>query len=174
MKGVIVKCLEELAKEKFGLHKWEKVLAKAGINKNTVFLATSDIDDNCVIKLIKSLCEELNLSLPDIADLFGDYWVNIFAPKIYGIYYKDQKSAKEFLINMDSVHEETTRSMPNAHPPRFEYDWKDKNTMILSYKSKRGLIDLMIGLVKGVGKYYDEDLQINKISEDKLEIVFPN
>ncbi len=62
--------------------------------------------------------------------------------------------------------------MENAHPPRFEYDWKDDKTLILKYKSQRGLIDILVGLIKGVGKYYKEDLKVSKISSDKVQIVF--
>jgi hypothetical protein len=43
----------------------------------------------------------------------------------------------------------------------------------MKYKSRRGLIDFMVGLIKGVGKFYKEDLKVTKLSSDKVEIVFP-
>lgn len=36
MKGVIVKCLEGLIKEKFGDDKWEDALEKAGLDKKAL------------------------------------------------------------------------------------------------------------------------------------------
>lgn len=43
----------------------------------------------------------------------------------------------------------------------------------MTYKSQRGLIDIFIGLIKGVGKHYGENLQVHKVAPNKVEIVFP-
>jgi hypothetical protein len=113
------------------------------------------------------------LSFTQVADAFGDYWVNEYSQRIYRVYYDGCKMAKEFLLKMDSVHVASTRNMPNAHPPRFEYEWKDDKTLIMHYKSPRGLIDFMVGLIKGVAKYYKEDLKITELDDKRVEIVFP-
>jgi hypothetical protein len=173
MKGVIVICLEELVKEKFGEDKWKDALGSSGLDRETTFLVTEDIDDIVVLKVIHSLCKILNISLIQAADAFGDYWINVFAPRIYQPYYDGVNSSKAFLSNMDRVHISTTKILPDAHPPRFEYDWKNDRTLVMTYKSKRGLIDFMIGLIKGVGKYFKEDLKVTKLGDDKVEIVFP-
>jgi len=70
-------------------------------------------------------------------------------------------------------HEASTRSIPDARPPQFDYEWKDGRTLIMHYKSHRGLIDFLVGLVRGVGKHFKEDLQVTKLSADKVQIVFP-
>lgn len=172
MKGVIVQCLENLIKEKFGKDKWESSLEDAGLPKNTIFLATEDVDDSAILNVIGCLCKTLNISLNQAADAFGDYWVNVFAPKVYNSFYIGVNSAKEFLLKMDDVHRLTTNTIPNAKPPRFEYEWKDDKTLIMQYNSSRGLIDFFVGLVKGVGKYYNESLDVKKLGTDKVEVVF--
>ena len=73
---------------------------------------------------------------------------------------------------MNAVHTEMTRSLQNARPPRFEYEWEDDKTLVMQYKSHRGLLDFVVGLVKGVGKRYEEPLQVTKIDPDKVQIVF--
>ena len=173
MKGVIVKCLEEMVKEKFGNDKWQEALEKAGLDRKSRFMVTSNIDDDRALKVVDSVCQVLDISLVQAADAFGDYWVNIFAPKIYSPYYRGMGSAREFLLEMDSVHVSVTKQIPNARPPRFEYEWKDDITLIMSYKSHRGLIDFLVGLIKGVGKYFKEDLKVTKLGNDKVRIVFP-
>ena len=62
--------------------------------------------------------------------------------------------------------------MQNAQPPRFDYKWKDEKTLIMIYNSKRGLIDIMIRLIEGVGKYYKENLKITKLNDKEVEIIF--
>lgn len=173
MKGVIVMCLGELVQNNFGKDKWETALEKAGVNKDTIFLSTSDVDDGTVLKVINSLCDILNISLVQAADAFGDYWVNVFAPKIYKVYYDGVISAKDFLLKMDEVHVQSAAIVKDCRPPRFSYEWKDDKTLIMGYKSHRGLIDIMVGLIKGVGKYYNENLKVTKLGDDKVEVVFP-
>jgi len=173
MKGVIIKCLGDLVKEKYGKDKWERALEEAGLGKNTIFLATEDVEDSTALRIIDSVCKVLNISFVQAADAFGDYWVNVFAPRVYAPYYIGVNSAKEFLLKLDKIHVNTTETLKNVNPPRFEYEWKDTKTLIMKYKSKRGLIDFMVGLIKGVGKHYNESLRIVKLEPDKVMIVFP-
>lgn len=174
MKGAIVQCIGDLAKSKFGNDKWEKTLETAGMSKTSFFTPIQNIDDEKVMKIIESLCKVASISPAQAADAFGDYWVNVYAPKLYGSYFKLANNSKELLLKMDDIHDKVTKNIQNAHPPRFEYEWKDNKTLILKYKSNRGLIDILLGLVKGVGRYYKENLIVTKISNDKLQVIFPN
>ncbi len=172
MKGVIIKCLESLVCEKFGKEKWEEIVKRSTIDKFHMFIATEDVKDETALKILDNLCKVLNVSLQQAADAFGDYWVNVFAPKIYPIYFENSKSAKEFLLKMDQVHADSTKSIEGARPPRFEYEWINEKTLIMKYKSHRGLIDIMVGLIKGVGKYYKEELIVRKLDNERVEIIF--
>ena len=174
MKGAIVQCLGDLVKSNFGNDKWEQSLEIAGFSKTSFFIPLQNVDDEKVIKIIESLCKVANISPAQAAEAFGEYWVNVYAPKLYGSYFRGINTSKEFLLKMDSVHDSVTKNIENAHPPRFEYEWKDQKTMVLKYKSKRGLIDILSGLVKGVGKYYKEELKVTKLSNDKLQVIFPS
>lgn len=171
MKGAIVDCIEELIKKKFGKENWETILKDSGLEL-TFYLASDDIEDSKVFNIIHSICKINQMSLEQVFDAFGDYWVNEYAPKFYQFVYEECSNAKEFLLKMDQVHEEATSDLPNSNPPRFTYSWKNSNTLIMHYNSKRNLIDLMISLIKGVGKYYKENLKIRKIDEKKVEIQF--
>ena len=172
MKGVIADCLGKLVKDKFGVDKWEKSLENAGMNTKTVFIATQDIPDSDVMKLVGSVCKILNITLQQAADAFGDYWVNEYAKKVYFAYFSKSKTAKDFLLNMDKVHISVTQNVKNAKPPRFEYTWENDKTLIMKYLSSRGLIDFLVGLIKGVGKYFNENLTVSKVGSDRVKIVF--
>jgi hypothetical protein len=172
MKGCIALALKELIEEKFGKEKWQKALTDAGLDEEPLILPISDVDDGVVMGVIKSVCNVCGLTLQEAADAFGDYWVNVYSQRVYPSHYEGIKSAKEFILKMDDVHVSATKNMPNAHPPRFDYEWKDDATLIMTYKSERGLIDIMVGLIKGVGKLYKENLRVNKVGDNKVEITF--
>jgi hypothetical protein len=174
MKGVIVSCLADLVKERFGEDQWKQSLERSGIDPGKTFLVTEDVEDETAVKILGSVCDVLGLPLAAAADAFGDYWVNDFAPKIYAPIYRGKNSAKEFLLAMDDVHKDMTRSIRDAHPPRFGYRWESDDTMIMTYDSHRGMIDIMIGLVKGVGRHFKQDLKITKVSDTEVRVTFPS
>lgn len=173
MKGVIPDCMAKLVVEKKGKDIWEKILENAGLDKNTIFLANQDVDDATVMRVIDSLCTVLDKSLQDTANAFGIYWVNYYAARIYRTYFGKSETAKEFLLKMDEVHSAVTKNIKNACPPRFEYEQPDEKTVIMTYKSERGLMEFFIGLIKGAGKYFNEDLTVIPAGNNKVKIIFP-
>lgn len=173
MKGIIVNCLKALVYDKFGVDKWQKILSMSNLDPYMVIHATKDIDDNIVLKVVDSTCKVLNISMEQATDAFGEYWVNVYAPKIYEMYYKGVESAKDFLLKMDDVHKNVTKNLENAKPPSFKFEWKDDKTLIVKYISHRGLIDFYVGLARGVGIYFKEDIKVKKLKDEKVEIIFP-
>jgi hypothetical protein len=173
MKGVIVVCLAELIKSQFSEDKWHAVLEDAGLPGNKEFLLIDNVEDGVVLKILDSIRKVLNLTLNQASDAFGEYWVNVYAPKIYGAYFRQSHSAKELLLNMDRVHKTVTATIADSKPPRFDYEWKDDNTLIMVYKSERGMIDYLVGLIKGVGKYFKENIAVRKLGSTKVEVTFP-
>lgn len=59
-----------------------------------------------------------------------------------------------------------------AYLDRFKTAWLDANTLDVEYLSERNLIDVYVGLARGVGKYFKEPLTVTKHSETKVTIVF--
>jgi len=173
MKGTIICCLRDLVVEKFGKENWAAALTGAGFPPHQMFMPMQDVDDTQVQKLIESVCKTLGVTLVQAADAFGDYWVSVYSQKLYSHYYAGHKDAKSLIQAMDAVHVQITKSMPNARPPRFTYEWKNDKTLVMHYRSHRGLIDILAGLARGVGKFYGEKLEVSKRGTDAIEIVFP-
>lgn len=171
MKGVIALCLKEMVCKNFGQDKWDSACHGAGMKGNELILPLSDVDDKAVLTLVNEVCGVLGINLQQAADAFGDYWVNVYSQKMYKSYFKN-KTAREFLLDMDKVHIMVTKEMKNAHPPRFTFEWEDPNTLKMNYLSERGLVDFLVGLVKGVGKYYNEPLVVNKVSDSAVRVKF--
>jgi hypothetical protein len=138
-----------------------------------VFLATADFDDKDVEKVLQAVCAELGLSLSQAAMVFGEYWMTEFAPKIYGPYLRGASNARDFLLRLNSMHDATTKALPGARPPRFECTWQGDRTLVLKYSSQRKLIDFVVGLARGVGKYYRENLEVTRVGEDRVSVLFP-
>jgi hypothetical protein len=173
MKGSITSCLAQLIETTFGKEKWEAVRDHAGAQSVAgLKLATSDVDDAVASRLIQSTCKILGLTEQQAADAFGEYWCCTYAPKVYKAYLQRFRSAREMILGMDQVHSDVTNNMANARPPRFEYHWEDENSLVVTYKSPRGMMSIYVGLARGVGKYFKEKLDVQSLSANQCRIRF--
>ena len=172
MKGVIFRCLRELVLERFGEDVWKKVLKESGLDEDFNVPPVGFVEDEIVLKIVQNLCKVANVSLEGVADLFGDYWVNVYSQRIYKVFYDEAKNAKDFILKLDRVHWLMTRNIPYANPPRFDYEWIDDNTLLMKYKSQRSLIDFAVGLLKGVRRYYNADFDVSKVDDNTIKVVF--
>lgn len=172
MKGSIVLSLQEMVEKHHGEIHWQNILTKSGLEKGHLFFSHHDVDDQMVHNVLDNTTKELNITMTEAADAFGDYWVNTFAPKTYFAFFNTAKSAKDFLMQMNRVHEKITSNIKNATPPRFEYDDVDKNTLIMTYISTRGMEEIWVGLIKGAAKYFNETIDVERLSKNKVRIKF--
>ena len=147
-------------------------MASVGLDEDHVFMINDDVDEKLTMDLLTKMPSVLGITFQQVCDAFGDYWVNAYVPKVYFGYIENYKTAKDFLLGMDTIHQQVTREVPNAHPPRFDYEEKGTDTLLMTYKSERGLVDLFISLVRGVGIYYKQELKITKHGDKLVEIQF--
>jgi hypothetical protein len=173
VKGTILKCLQEMVESRHGKDEWRDMLVDAGFKGPQLFSLSADIDDGKAVALFASAARVLEVGLQSVMDEFGDYWVNDYAPRVYQTIYGRYRNAREFLMAMDDVHVMVTQSIENSRPPRFEFESKNEKTLLVTYKSKRNLIDLYIGLARGVGRRFGTDLDIVKLSARQVKITFP-
>lgn len=172
MKGTIVCCLAELVQTKFGENMWKQLLTSNGLDAGKVFTTNENVDDGVVIQIITSLCKQANITPEQAAEVFGDFWVNVYAPKMYPIFLKRNKNALSFLLDMDNVHFYMTKTMKGAEPPHFKYERLSDDRLRMQYESKRGLFHIFIGLIKGVAHYYKEKIEIEQQGDNQVVLRF--
>ena len=166
MKGTIAKCIEELVTAKFGAPKWKEVLKKAGLSEFKLYSTMEDVEDKEVMGLIQAASSVSGLPMAAVLEAFGEYWSNTYAPKVYGVYFTKAHSTREFLANLDDIHVTMTRTIKNAHPPRFTYEWKGDKDLVMHYESSRGLVALMPGLIAGLGKHFKDSPKVRTQGND--------
>jgi hypothetical protein len=159
MKGTIVKCLEQLVHAKYGEDRWQAILVKSGMPPTTFFSIAEIIPDGDFVKLLEATVTVLEISMEQAMDAFGDFWSTTYAPTIYAAYFKKAKSARDLLLNLDHIHVVMTKAA-GASPPRFRYEWRGEDHLVMHYDSPRGLVALMPGLIRGVGRYFQESLAV--------------
>ena len=169
MYGLIIECIIESIKNKYGCHVWEKVKKDAKIDRD--FYDTHEHYNDAIIKIILSSLSNITGNLKDFSimvlklflflseknseelmESFGTVFINFMSKfgyeKILRIL---GRSLKDFLNGIDNLHEYMRYSYPKIKPPSFNVESEMQNGLILRYKSKRrGLTHFVVGLIKEV------------------------
>ncbi|MCC5920614.1 MAG: heme NO-binding domain-containing protein [Cyclobacteriaceae bacterium] len=172
MKGTIHKCLGEVITRDFGQEKWGEILVTAGMPKYQTFNLNDNVDEQQSLLVFSSCSKVLNKSRGEIYDLFGEYWICHYAPREYSSWYNGVNSSKDFIRKIDRIHVLVGNHFSSAEPPLFIVKDISEDILLVNYISKRGMIDLYISLVKGLGIYFEEKIFIEKVSDTQVKLTF--
>jgi hypothetical protein len=162
MKGVINKGIKEMIENNYGVEKWEEVRKRAGCEE-AFFSATDDYPDHLTMRLFRSACETLSMPVEEVMIEFGKFWINETGKKTYPqIFQIAGKDARSFLRNMDRIHLQATRSIPDAAPPHFEYEDLPDGRLAMHYFGRQEMVPMLKGLILGVGMYFKQEIGIEE------------
>ncbi|GHB79667.1 heme NO-binding domain-containing protein [Persicitalea jodogahamensis] len=161
MYGIINKSIEELVKANFGDEKWDEVLERSGV-KTDFFLSHEIYDDEITFKLAIAVSEVTELTLSDVLQAFGEWWILKTGKEKYtGLMEAGGSSLREFMINLPTFHNRIMLIYPKLTPPEFKVSHVTDNSLHVHYFSKReGLQEFVRGLLFGLGKMFDTKVEV--------------
>jgi hypothetical protein len=165
MYGLVNQAIESLVKERFGQHKWQAIRQQAEV-EGPVFVAMQSYPDSLTYRLVEVASDVLGLPPETVLEAFGEYWVLYTAEQGYGdMLAMAGDSLPVFLQNLDLLHNIVGNAMPNLSPPMFSCSEVSAQSLVLHYHSKRaGLAPMVIGLLKGLGKRFGLECQIEQLT----------
>jgi hypothetical protein len=164
MKGIVNKGLQEMIEASYGAQTWEKTKSLAGCEE-PFFAVSLDYPDEMTLALVQAACQVSGLPAQTLMVEYGRFVVPHTLRQHYPTYFAlAGSSPREFLLNMDRVHEQTTTSVMNSTPPRFDYEELPDGRLLMHYNSKRRLCAVLHGLILGVGLLFNQDLQVQETS----------
>lgn len=164
MYGIVNKAIEELVKVNYGEEKWQAVKNRSGIDV-AYFLSSEPYDDSITYKLAAAVSEEMNITVDQVLEAFGEWWILRTGKEKYGgLMAAGGNSLREFLINLPLFHNRIMLIYPKLTPPEFRISHVEENSLHIHYYSKRlGLQEFVRGLLQGLGKMYDTPVTIQLI-----------
>jgi hypothetical protein len=171
MKGIIFTEFLELVEIKFGLEIVQKIIDECDLDTNGVYTSVGTYSHKDMFKMVGKLSQIKGIPVPKLLTVFGEYFF-VTLSNDYP-HFMEKSNLFTFLDSIEKyIHPEVLKLYPEAELPSFETEINSKDEMTLNYMSSRKLSDLAIGLIKGASKYFNEDIDILKISEkDDGEVV---
>jgi len=171
MYGLVNKAIKELVVNNHGQEKWLEICSEAGFEESD-FISLSPYPDKLTYDLVGATSKVLKADPNDILEAFGEYWILYTADQGYGdLLDLSGSSFVEFLGNLDMLHLRINNMMPELKAPLFSTQNETESSVELLYKSHRkGMVPMLRGLIKGLGKRFDMVVEIQEVESKATEL----
>lgn len=164
MYGLVNKAIEGLVCSNFGQPAWDQIRREAGLEDET-FISMETYSDCVTYRLVAAASKVLQLPPSTVLEAFGEYWTLYTAKEGYGEMFRSEgNDLFAFLDNLNAMHGRIETIYPEMVLPHFECHLDDAGNTLLHYRSHRaGLAPMVVGLVRGLAKMFNQPVQIEHI-----------
>lgn len=165
MYGMVNNAIKNLITDHYGEEAWEGIHAHSGVD-DEIFISMNANPDEPTYNMIVTASEKLGVEAGTLLEEIGEYWLLYTAQEGYGeMLDMFGNTMMEFLQNLNHLHSRVGSVMPEFQPPTFECEKNADGNMLLHYYSDRpGLSSLVIGIMKGLCKKFNEPSTIEKVA----------
>jgi len=162
MKGIIFVEFLQMVDEKIGMETTEELIENSDLPSEGIYTSVGTYDDSEMISLVVNLQKKLNVPIPKLLRMFGEYLFTRFVLR-YADMMEEFTSGFELLRRIDDyIHVEVQKLYPEAKLPKFDYEDLDEHTLKLVYKSERKMPDLAEGLITAGMSHFNEEHTITR------------
>jgi len=169
MYGLVNSALQDMIVTHFGEDRWLAIREHSGVPEET-YLAMRPYDDAITYRLAGAAAELLKTPVDDCMNLFGRHWVAAVATRNFETLMDATGSDTiTFLRNVNALHDRITSTFLDFIPPEFHLEDIDAaaGRYHVHYHSQRkGLSHFVTGLLHGLAKHFEDDLEIHSIEID--------
>ncbi len=165
MHGVVHSLLQQFIVETYTKEVWDKVYISAKLQTKE-YLPSNIYGDEEFSKVVIETSKILNKSGEILQEEFGEFMLPHLM-KMYSSFVKPTWKALDFLENVEEVIHRTVRLKNyGAHPPTLFVKRINSKEIELEYNSPRKMTHLLLGMIRGTGKYYNENLVITPLPQE--------
>ena len=168
MKGTVVATWLNTTRKLFGDDVVKNAMSYAGWGEHKIFSPIENVEDDKVNKYIKYISDNKNITTKELWRKIGQDNIISFS-KDYPAFFKHE-NAYSFLKSMYDVHVVMTKKFIGAKPPILTITPISRREAIFTYNSSRGMFEYFLGMLEGVGNYFNEKIQVEEISKTKTSL----
>jgi hypothetical protein len=170
MYGMVNLAIQEFLRGSYGHEVWQAIRAKTELSHEP-FLTMEQYPDQLSTDLLVTASALVDRSVPQLLEELGDYWIGFAEHSGYGELMEILgNDVFEALQNLDNLHTRVGLAFPDLLPPSFWVTDLQKDSLVLHYQSqRRGLAPMVIGLVRGLGRRFNQNVSVREIDSEGLD-----
>ncbi len=174
MKGTVVSSWVESCRKLYGNEVVNNALKNFNLSNEHIFTPFEDVEDRVARGIVDHIGNQMGKTTKEIWNTMGEENIKTFSKLYPGFFRHD--SAYQFLKSMNDVHVIVMKRFRGAKPPILDVAPISSHEILFTYRSKRGMVDYLIGLTYGAIKHFNEkaDIEIiyQKEEETQLKLTF--
>lgn len=167
MKGTVVSSWVESCRKLYGNDIVNKALKEFNLTSEHIFTPFEDVEDRIARGIIDHIGNQLGKTTKEIWNTMGEENIKTFSKNYPGFF--RHESAYQFLKSMNDVHIIVMKRFRGAKPPLLDVETISSHEILFTYRSKRGMVDYLIGLTNGAIKHFNENAQIEILYQNEEE-----
>ena len=167
MKGTVVATWLSTLTKTYGEEVVNQAKKKAGFKEDQIITPMTTIEDQKTKDLMKYIGQEVGKKPGEIWHDMGMKNIETFSSWFPS--YFSNRTLKNFLMLMDTVHLQLTEMLPGANPPRLRAKELNDHKIEMTYKSERGMYDYFLGLLEGSSSFFETPIEVEEIDRGTLE-----
>ncbi|BCK00354.1 methyl-accepting chemotaxis protein [Anaerocolumna chitinilytica] len=174
MKGTVVSSWVESCRKLYGNEVVNNALKNYNLSNEHIFTPFEDVEDRVARGIVDHIGNQMGKTTKEIWNTMGEENIKTFSKLYPGFFRHD--SAYQFLKSMNDVHVIVMKRFRGAKPPILDVVPISSHEILFTYRSKRGMVDYLIGLTYGAIKHFNEKADIGiiyqKEEETQLKLTF--
>lgn len=159
MMGMVFTELFDMVEEKFSLDLVDAVIERSGSRGS--YTSVGNYPDQELVQIVVALSETTGIAVPDLLYAYGEHLFGRFLA-LFPDFFSTHVSAPSFLNGLEShVHTEVRKLYSAARPPLFTFQEDEQGSMILEYRSERGLWKFAHGLLESCLAHYGSQHRVS-------------
>ncbi|WP_254528435.1 heme NO-binding domain-containing protein [Natrinema gelatinilyticum] len=160
MHGILFKGLKDFVVETYDRATWRQLQEAAGVGGRR-YVPVSAYPDEELVALVEVAVDHTGIEQSELLRTFGRYVVPTLVD-MYGIFIDDAWTGLDLIENVEGAIHHVLRNSDSLkyEPPEISATRVDTDIVLVTYGSRRGLCAVALGLLEGIGDYYDEPLEV--------------
>ena len=161
MHGMIFAELQRYVSTKHGPDTWTALTQRAGL-AGKLYLPVNEYPDSEIKALVTTASSMTGRGAPEILEDFGEF-ITPSLIAMYGHLLSPKWTALDVIENTEgTVHTVVRVKNPGARPPQLKTLRTSPDEVVLTYTSPRQMCFLAIGIGRGLGRIYKQNLSIQQ------------
>ncbi|MDP5170181.1 MAG: heme NO-binding domain-containing protein [Bacteroidia bacterium] len=162
MKGIVFTEFLEMVEEKFGFVTADAIVQDADLPSGGIYTAVGTYPHAEIVALVVQLSQKTSIPIPSLLQAFGQHLFPKFVQG-YGGFFQNVTDPFVFLSSLENyIHVEVKKLYPDAELPSFDSHFPDEKTLVMEYRSARGMADFALGLLEGCLTHFQDPSTITR------------
>lgn len=162
MKGVVFTEFLDMVEQAHSAAVVDDLIAACDLPSKGAYSSVGTYDHGEIVQLVGALSRHTGVPVPQLVSAFGEHLFGRFLithPQLFA----GSTTTFDFLSSVhEYVHREVLKLYPDAQLPHFETRRVMPDTLLMTYRSPRGMEDLAEGLIRATAAHFGTTLTLTR------------